>query len=164
MKGQSLSLSGLRMGPIDPKSKVPKIGTSMQYQIEDPTHQKIPKFLNKERSGFSGGFKIPEEQRKAKLGRKIKQKDANDSEDHEEVNKNDITKDEIMQQLNLGSSQAAGSSKHGTGSKTALTKDLIENLEKELEKLKRTEENIKVRKHIATKGDRSILDETEEDR
>jgi|TARA_B110000285_G_scaffold232219_2_gene302763 hypothetical protein len=43
-----------------------------------------------------------------------------------------------MAQLNLGSSQAAGSSKHGTGSKSALTKDLIENLEKELEKLKRT--------------------------
>jgi len=54
--------------------------------------------------------------------------------------------------------------KHGTGSKTALTKDLMENLEKELEKLKRTEENIKVRKHIALKGDRSILDETEDDR
>jgi len=120
--------------------------------------------LNKERSGFSGGFKIPEEQRKAKLGRKIKPKDEYDSEDHEEVNKNDITKDEIMQHLNLGASQAAGSSKHGTGSKSALTKDLIENLEKELEKLKRTEENIKVRKHIATKGDRSILDETEDDR
>jgi hypothetical protein len=30
--------------------------------------------------------------------------------------------------------------------------------------LKRTEENIKVRKHIAIKGDRSILDETEDDR
>jgi hypothetical protein len=30
--------------------------------------------------------------------------------------------------------------------------------------LKRTEENIKVRKHIALKGDRSILDETEDDR
>ena len=69
-----------------------------------------------------------------------------------------------MQHLNLGASQAARSSKHGTGSKSALTKDLIENLEKELEKLKRTEENIKVRKHIATKGDRSILDETEDDR
>ena len=70
-----------------------------------------------------------------------------------------------MQHLSLGASQAAGGmGKHGTGSKTALTKDLIENLEKELEKLKRTEENIKVRKHIALKGDRSILDETEEDR
>ena len=40
----------------------------------------------------------------------------------------------------------------------------MDNLEKELEKLKRTEENIKVRKHIATTGDRSILEETEEDR
>jgi hypothetical protein len=29
---------------------------------------KIPKFLNKERSGFSGGFKIPQEQRRARLG------------------------------------------------------------------------------------------------
>lgn len=69
----------------------------------------MPKFLNKERSGFSGGFKIPEEQRRAKLGRKIKHQDGNDSEDHEEVNKNDITKDEILAHLNLGSSQAAGS-------------------------------------------------------
>lgn len=125
----------------------------------------MPKFLNKERSGFSGGFKIPEEQRKAKLGRKIKHQDGSEDEDHEEVHKNDITKDEILAHLNLGSSQAAGSmGKHGTGSKSALTKDLIDNLEKELEKLRRTEENIKVRKHIALKGDRSILDETEEDR
>lgn len=40
----------------------------------------------------------------------------------------------------------------------------MENLEKELEKLRRTEENIKVRKHIAKGGDRRILDETEEDK
>tara|TARA_B110000285_G_scaffold232219_2_gene302764 strand:- start:1696 stop:1827 length:132 start_codon:yes stop_codon:yes gene_type:complete len=43
----------------------------MQYQIEDPTQSKAPKFLNKDRSGFSGGFKIPADQRVAKLGRKI---------------------------------------------------------------------------------------------
>lgn len=54
--------------------------------------------------------------------------------------------------------------KHGASSKAALTKDIIDNLEKELEKLKRTEENIKVRKHIALTGDRRIVDETEEDR
>ena len=136
-----------------------------QYMIEDPKFQNVPKFTNKERSGFSGGFKIPEEIRKYKLSRKIKHQDGEEEDNLEEINKNDITKDEIMAHLNLGSSQAAGGmGKHGTGSKTALTKDLIENLEKELEKLKRTEENIKVRKHIALKGDRSILDETEEDR
>ena len=54
--------------------------------------------------------------------------------------------------------------KHGTGTKTALSKDLIENLEKELEKLRRTEENIKIRKFTALGGDRTILEETEEDR
>jgi len=69
-----------------------------------------------------------------------------------------------MQHLNIGSASAAGSGKHGTGSKSALTKDLIENLEKELEKLRRTEDNIKIRKHIALKGDRTIIDETEEER
>jgi hypothetical protein len=54
----------MRMGPIDPKSKVPKVGTYVEYKTEDPgAQQKIPKFLNKDRSGFSGGFKIPEEQR-----------------------------------------------------------------------------------------------------
>ena len=93
--------------------------------------------MNKERSGFSGGFKIPEEQRTLKLGRQIKHDDKDDSDKEEDAVKNDITKEEIMQHLNLGSSQAAGGmGKHGMGSKTALTKDLIENLEKELEKLK----------------------------
>jgi len=37
-------------------------------------------------------------------------------------------------------------------SKNALTKDLIEGLEKDLEKLKRFEENIKVRKTLSMKG------------
>lgn len=70
-----------------------------------------------------------------------------------------------MAQLNLGSSQAAaGMGKHGTGSKAALTKDLIENLEKELDKLRRNEEGIKLRKRVALKGDRGSFDETEEER
>ena len=95
-RGLGLSLSGLRVGPLDPKSKVPKVGANLQYQIEDPTSTHVPKFLNKERSGFSGGFKIPEEQRRARLGRKIRHDKGDDSEEHEELNKNDITKEEIM--------------------------------------------------------------------
>jgi len=39
-----------------------------------------------------------------------------------------------------------------------LTEDLVGNLDKELDKLKRNEENIKIRRYIAMKGDRSILD------
>ena len=86
----------MRVGPLDPKSKAPKVGFNMQYMIEDATQERAPKFFNKERSGFSGGFKIPEEQRKNKLSRKIKHEDHSDSDDHEDVGKNDITKDEIM--------------------------------------------------------------------
>jgi hypothetical protein len=66
-----LSLSGLRVGPLDPKTKTSKVGYHTQYQIQDPNSRVVPTFTSKERSGFSGGFKIPVEQRKAKLGRKI---------------------------------------------------------------------------------------------
>ena len=149
---------------MDPEKKVPKFGLQQAYYCEDASKQRVPKFLNKERSGFSGGFKIPAEQRRARLARQIKHDQEGDSDEHEEQHKTEITKDEIMQHLNIGSASAAGSGKHGTGSKSALTKDLIENLEKELEKLRRTEDNIKIRKHIALKGDRTIIDETEEER
>ena len=94
-----MSLSGMRMGPIDPKLKVPRVGTNMSYQVEDPQQQRVPKFLNKERSGFSGGFKIHSEYRKNKLSRKIKHYDGDEFEDHEEESKNEITKDEILAQL-----------------------------------------------------------------
>lgn len=59
---------------------------------------KVPKFLSNNRSGFSGGFKIPEELRKAKMGRKKSKKiDGSDSDRIEESNnKVDLTKDEIM--------------------------------------------------------------------
>jgi hypothetical protein len=39
-----------------------------------------------------------------------------------------------------------------TNSKSALSKDLVEGLEKDLEKLKRMQENILLRKTIAVKG------------
>jgi len=64
--------------------------------LEDPFASRVPKFLNKERSGFSGGFKIPEEQRKRKLDRKIKHQDGEESDTHEDVSRNDIPKDDIM--------------------------------------------------------------------
>ena len=98
-KQMAMSLSGLRMGPLDPKSKEPRVGTNVQFQIEDKQEHRVPKFLNKERSGFSGGFKIPEEHRKVKMGRKIVHTMEGEMEDHEEDTKNDITKDEIMAQI-----------------------------------------------------------------
>ena len=67
----NLFLQGMQMGPIDPKAKAPAIGQSHAFQKDDPMEQRVPKFMNKERSGFSGGFKIPEEHRRVRLGRQI---------------------------------------------------------------------------------------------
>ena len=49
-------------------------------------------------------------------------------------------------------------------SKKALTNDLIEGLEKDLEKLKRFEENLRIRKLRTMKGGDKIINETDEDR
>ena len=49
-------------------------------------------------------------------------------------------------------------------SKKALTNDLIEGLEKDLEKLKRFEENLRIRKLRTMKGGDKIINETDADR
>jgi len=49
-------------------------------------------------------------------------------------------------------------------SKKALTNDLIEGLEKDLERLKRFEENLRIRKLRTIKGGDKIINETDEDR
>ena len=64
--------------------------------------------------------------------------DSEQEEDFENTQQSQITKDEIFQQLNLGHAESGiGVGKHGTNSKTALAKDLVEGIEKDLEKLKR---------------------------
>ena len=49
-------------------------------------------------------------------------------------------------------------------SKKALTNDLIEGLEKDLERLKRFEENLRIRKLRTMKGGDKIINETDDDR
>ena len=97
----------MRSGALDPKTKCSYVGHQTFSAICEPNDagsQYAPTFTNKDRSGFAGGFKIPIEQRKAKLGRKIQHLERGEDEDAEEGSKNDITKEEIMAQLNLGSS------------------------------------------------------------
>jgi len=70
-----------------------------------------------------------------------------------------------MAHLNLHNNESGAlAGKYGNNSKSALTKDLIEGLEKELEKLRRNEEIIKYRKAGMMKGGTAKMDETEEDR
>lgn len=49
-------------------------------------------------------------------------------------------------------------------SKQALTNDLLEGMQKDLEKLKRAQETIKLRKLMTQKGGKELADETEDDR
>ena len=78
---KAVSYSGWRAAPLDPLTKVPKEKLETIARLEDPQQEKIPKFLSKNRSGFSGGFKIPEEQRKNQKSRKMKNNEQLDKED-----------------------------------------------------------------------------------
>ena len=75
-----------------------------------------------------------------------------------------VTKDEILTVLNLGSADGGLLGKSGEGNKTAITKDLCEGLEKDLKKLRMSEENIRNRQIAAKPGGAELLAETEEDR
>lgn len=48
-------------------------------------------------------------------------------------------------------------------SKNAISKDLVDGLQKEIDKLKRQQENIQLRKHLAVTG-QSYVEETKEER
>ena len=89
----------MRMGPLDPSGKTPVVGASFAYKVDDPSHKRVPTFLSKNRSGFSGGFKIPEEMRKAKLSRKIQHGDHSQDSDDAKEEKHEISKEEIMAAL-----------------------------------------------------------------
>lgn len=66
-----------------------------------------------------------------------------------------------MAHLNLGTAENTLGGKYGANSKNALTKDLLEGLDKDLEKLRRLEENIKLRRiQMATGG--TYVEETDE--
>lgn len=55
------------------------------------------------RTGFGGGFKIPEEYRKNKLQKKQKKRhDDEDEADEAKKDENLVTKEEIFAHLNLG--------------------------------------------------------------
>lgn len=108
----------------------------------------------KERSGFSGGFKIPQETLKSGKAKKKGPRGSEELEEEPEAGHgtSQITKDEVFQQLALGAADSgAGVGKSGN-SKAAIAKDLVDGIEKDLEKLRRQQENIQLRKHLALTG------------
>ena len=159
------TLQGLRVGPLDPSKKdgSKAVGTSVAAKTQDDNSEQTL-VIKKNRTGFSGGFKVPEEYRQKLQGRKKKKRD--DSLDDDADSKKDqslITKDEILAHLNLAGADMSASGKYGGTGKAGITKELVEGLEKDLEKLKRTEELYKNRLHFQKTG-QNLLEETEEDR
>jgi hypothetical protein len=67
------------------------------------------------RTGFGGGFKIPEEYRKNKLQKKQKKRMLDEAdEDENKKDANEVTKEEIFAHLNLGNVEGgAGAGKFG---------------------------------------------------
>ena len=115
----SLSLTGMRMGPIDEKTKAPIVGLDqeqalvMQKVVKPNPHQQTV-FVKKSLSGFGAGFKIPEEYRKNKLKRMGKKRDTEADESAEEKDQNAVTREEIFALLNLGNAEGGiGAGKYG---------------------------------------------------
>lgn len=84
--------------------------------LSNPYPQKYAflKRILQERTGFSGGFKIPEELRKSKERKKGKKQEKKEEDNMDANLANMITKDEVYMHLNLGHSDSnTGIGKHG---------------------------------------------------
>jgi hypothetical protein len=118
----NLSLQGSRIAPREPgkavafvpegKQKYPDQGAKT---MSNKKHLDQTVFQKKERFGYGGGFKIPEEYRKNKLARKKSQQRGATDEDEQEGSKDQsvVTKDEILAHLNLGTAESSIGGKYG---------------------------------------------------
>lgn len=126
----NLSLSGQRIAPrepgkptayVPPKDAQKKPQAMPKDRLErtavttdNKKHFDVTVYQKKERTGFGGGFKIPEEYRKIKQSRKRGPLDFDDESDHEEKDQSLVTKEEIFKHLNLGNAESGiGGGKYG---------------------------------------------------
>jgi hypothetical protein len=162
-EGLDLQVYGFRIAPRDPKNPhVAAVGDDRYFFEKPPVYEMHPKIL-KEKPGLGGGFKIQEEMLKSKHHQNDNLYAHETEEDVLIDESNIITRDEIIKELNLAAGTSFGTEgKDGQLTKAAITKDLVDNLTKELEKLRRQSENIQMRKTLHVKG--HIDEETEEER
>lgn len=76
----------------------------------------------------------------------------------------EIDKEEIENDLGLANFNKGGSHKTVAGSKEAIMKDLLDTMNKDIEKLKRHEENINLRRKRLEVGDKDYNYPTEEEK
>lgn len=157
-----LQVNGFRIAPRDSNNpRVAAVGEDRAFTQMPPSYEVKPKVL-KEKPGMGGGFKIHEET--LKYGQNTKDSYYIDEthEDHLVDESNILTRDEIIKELNLGAGAQIGTEgKDGSLTKASLANELVENISKELEKLRRQSDNIQTRKTFHTKG--TLDEETEEE-
>ena len=86
----------MRIAPIDPETKVSKVGLKHQAYTRPEGWNEQTIFVKKDLSGFGAGFKIPEEYRKRKLQMKAAKRKKEDEEEADGMDENQVTKDEIF--------------------------------------------------------------------
>ena len=162
-KGLDLQITGYRVAPRDPLDPSKPESGENAYMFERTTDYTIKPRVMKEKLGFGGGYKMQSKTIKSKQTRgnilTIENTDENQIADDNNI----LTRDEIIKELNLtAGTQIGGDGKQGSLTKAAITKDLVESLSKELEKLRRQSDNIKMRKTLIVEGE--IHEETEKDK
>ena len=138
-------MSGMRSAPRDTINPTQAV-IGMPPEVYKPDNQGFQSRIlkvsilsthSKDRVAFSGGFKITEDYRVKRESRAYK-KEKKDKEEDEDELQGVATKEEIFKALNISqSANDGGLGRHGLSSKIAINKDLVENIEKEVEKLKR---------------------------
>ena len=109
-----MTMTGHRVGPIDPETKVAKVGLKQEAHTRPKDSNEQTIFVKKDRSGFGAGFKIPEEYRKRKLQQRAAKKKKGDDEDAGEQDENQVTREDIVALLNLGNADGGiGAGKYG---------------------------------------------------
>ena len=158
-----LVISGMRVGPRDPHNpSVAMIGEDKKFNSLPQTYEIKPKIL-KNRPDMAGGFRIPEEIMKNRISMN-ENLETDGTEEYElQDESNIITKDEIIKELNLASgTNPVGENTGGSLTKRSLAKDLVDNITKELEKLRRQSENLQTRQNYLK--EEKVEEITEEER
>lgn len=83
-----MKLTSMRTGPIDPETKVTRVGWNQEGYTRPKDYYEQTIFVKKDLSGFGAGFKIPEEYRKKKLKQRAEKRKKEDEDDAEERDEN----------------------------------------------------------------------------
>jgi hypothetical protein len=158
-----LNISGYKVKPgVGSNPLVSTTGEDKETFSLLPSYEIKQKMLQN-RYDMAGGFKIPKESFDENKDQYENEYTHHPHEDDYNDESNIFTRDEIIKELNLRSNSQPGDEIKGSLTKTSLANELVDNITRELEKLKRHSENLQGRKDQYTKPP-PIAEETFEEK